>query len=158
MSTETEQLRATIRALREHRSMEVMCSIQWEFHNHPEISVRQIARRAGIGESTIRAWMEQRSSPTLDSIRRVARGLHPDGRYAEPNEWLEAGRRFLDHLSSRLEQMEQWERRQALRARLGPATTVDAVLEVIREDLPDELLEELMRRLEDGHKQEKSTA
>ncbi len=87
----------------------------------------------------------------------MARGLHPEGRYAEPNEWLEAGRRFLGHLSSRLEQMEQWERRQALRAKFGPATTVEAVLEVIREDLPGELLEELMRRLEAGRKQEKPT-
>ncbi|MCP4661855.1 MAG: hypothetical protein GY856_41155 [bacterium] len=155
MSIETDKLRATIRVMQEHHSREVMCSIQWELHNDPKLSVRQIAHRAGMGESSIRSWLEHNSSPTLESIRRVARGLHPEGRYSDPIEWLKAGRQFLNHLISRLEQMERWERRQALRAKLGSTAAVDVVLEVIEEDLPEELLGELARRLEARPKEDK---
>ncbi|MCP4548515.1 MAG: hypothetical protein GY835_18825 [bacterium] len=125
-----------------------MCSIQWELHNDPELSVRRIAHRAGMGESSIRSWLEHDSSPTLESVRKVARGLHPDGRYSDPVEWLKAGRQFLNQLISRLDQLERWERRQAARDRRAATAAVDVVQEVIEEDLPDELLGELVRRLE----------
>ncbi|MCP4661856.1 MAG: hypothetical protein GY856_41160 [bacterium] len=152
--SEIDRLRATIRWLQEHRSGEVACSIQWEMHNDPKLKVRQIGKRVGLGEATIRSWMQQQASPTLESIRKVAEGLHPQGRYADPLEWLEAGRQYLNYLIARLEQLELWERRQAVRAKLGPTASVDEVLEVIQEELPEELREELGRRLRAGGKKE----
>ncbi|MCP4548519.1 MAG: hypothetical protein GY835_18845, partial [bacterium] len=101
--SEIDRLRATIRWLREHRSTEVACSIQWELHNDPKLKVRQIGSRAGLGEATIRSWLKQQTSPSLESIRKVAQGLHPEGRYADPLEWLEAGRQYFNYLSARLE-------------------------------------------------------
>ena len=138
------------------RSTEVACSIQWELHNDPELKMRQIGTRVGLGEATIRSWMKQQSSPTLDSIRKVAEGMHPEGRYADPLEWLEAGRQYLNYLIARLEQLELWERRQAVRARLGPTAGVDEVLEVIEEEIPEELRGELLRRLRAGGKKEEA--